>query len=93
MLHHGCDRDRCHNKNGCQVKLAKLERRQTDYRICCCLREIQDSGAICICHTCKVHDQRYNIRDHNTHQDRDDLEHTLAPDIEDNDDAKSDQCQ
>ena len=20
MLHHGCDRDRCHNKNGCDVR-------------------------------------------------------------------------
>ena len=42
-----------------------------------------------LCHTC-MHcmNQCCYIRNHDTHQNRDDLEHSLAPDIEDNDDSQ-----
>ena len=47
---------------------------------------IRDRGrAVCVCHAHGVKDQCGNIRNNDAHQNRDDLKHSSAPDIENDD--------
>ena len=88
MLHHGSDSDRCHCKNGCDIKFAEEEFRNTNNRCACYSCKTEDSTSICVCHACCIHDQGYYIRHYNTHQNRNNTEHADSPDIKENNSSK-----
>ena len=54
--------------------------------------KIKDCRTVRICHTKCIKDKSGTVGNDNTHQDRDNFEHALSPDIKDDDDCKGDQC-
>ena len=88
MLHHGGDGDRCHDENGCKVKFRQLKRRHADGSRRSDRCKIQDGGTVRVCDADGVHQQRGSIGNDDSHQNGDDLEHSLSPDIEDDDDSQ-----
>ena len=81
-FHHGCASDRSHNKDCCYIEFTDLDRWDT-YQSCGCDRcKIKNRRSIRISQTNCIHDHSHCIRDHNSHEDRDDLEHAFTPDIE-----------
>ena len=93
MLHHGSQGNRSHDEDGRQVELAQLERLNRHIFRTGDFSEIQDGAAVGVRHAGRIEDQGENIGNHDTHQDGDDLEHALAPDIEDDDDREGNQGQ
>lgn len=56
----------------------------------CDVGKRKNGGAVCVCHAHGVEDSG-NIRNNDAHQNRDDLKHSPAPDIENNDRNQSDE--
>ena len=90
MLHHGCKRDGCHYQNGGDVEFAQRKFGHAYHGGSRDICKIQNCRAVCICHTHCIENQSRNIGNDNAHQDRDNLKHALAPDIENNDGCKRD---
>ena len=93
MLHHGGDGDGSHHQNGGDVELGDLNGGQAQPAGLCNGGEAENGGAVGVDHAAGVHDDGGRVGDHHAQQDRDDLEHTLAPDVEDDDDRKGDEGQ
>ena len=90
MLHHGSDRDRCHDQDRGDIELADEEIRQSEPWCSSGLCEVDDCASVRIGHACSMHQKGCSIGEHDTHQDRDDAEHALAPDIENDDHRQRD---
>ena len=88
VLHHGGDGDGGHDQNGGHVELAHLEGRQTHPAGLGHGGEVQNGGTVRIGDAHSIQDERKHIGDQHAHQDGDDLEHSLAPDVEDDDDGQ-----
>ena len=91
MFHHRRKRDRRHYHDRRRVKFAQLERRKSDPGSRRHLREIQDRTSVRVCHSHHLEDCCRCIGDHNAHQNRNNLEHSLAPDIKNDDSSQRDQ--
>ena len=85
MLHHGSNCDRCHDQDRGNIELADEEIRKSDPWCGGGLREVDDRASVRIGHACKMHQKGSSIGEHDTHQDRNNAEHALAPDIENDD--------
>ena len=84
MFHHGCNGNRCHNKNGSEVELWQLERWESDDSSVCNSLKVKDCISVWICKSQEMECQGKYIGDNYTHKDWNDLKHSLAPDIKDN---------
>ena len=93
MLHHGSNSDRRHDQDRRKVKLRELEMRNSDPCGGSNLGKIQNRRAVRVFDAGRVHNQRSAVSNHDAHQNGDDFEHSLSPDIENNDNHKSDQCE
>ena len=91
VFHHGCECDRGHDQNGGQIEFAEGKCRYADPGSVCDVGKRKNGGAVCVCHAHGVEDQCGNIRNNDAHQNRDDLKHSPAPDIENNDRNQSDE--
>ena len=80
VFHHGCECDRSHDQNGGQIEFAEGKCRYADPGSVCDVGKRKNGGAVCVCHAHGVEDQN-----------RDDLKHSPAPDIENNDRNQSDE--
>ena len=82
VFHHGSDGDGGHDEDGGDVKLGDDE-----------LLQAHKVGLTNLGEVHLTEDQRNHIADHHTQQDRDDLDHALAPDVGHDDDHDGHQCQ
>ena len=93
MLHHGRDRDRCHDHNAGQIEFAELQRRKSDDACLCNRRKVDDHGSVRIFDAECIQDNCHSVGNHNAHQNRNDFEHSFSPDVENDDDCQRNQCQ
>ena len=93
MLHHGRDRDRCHDHNAGQIEFAELQRRKSDDACLCNRRKVDDHGSVRIFDAECIQDNCHSVGNHNVHQNRNDFEHSFSPDVENDDDCQRNQCQ
>ena len=97
MLHHGGQGDGGHHQDSGEVKLGHLEGGQAQDAGLAHGGEIDEGdGLSCgVQHSdaAGVHDEGGDIGDHHAHQNGDDLEHPLPPDVEDDDGGQGDQGQ
>ena len=91
MLHHGSDSDGCHCKDCSDIKFTEEEFWNTHNWCASYASKAEDCTSVCVCHAKGIHNQGYYIGNHNPHQDRNDTEHSNAPDIEENNSSKCDQ--
>lgn len=93
MLHHGGNGDGGHYQDGCDIELAEVKGLQGNRGGGADPGKVKNGGAIGIGHAKGVESKSEEISDDDPHQDRNDLEHTPSPDLEEDDDKKGDNGQ
>ena len=93
MLHHRRKRDRSHNKNRGNIEFAQRKLRDT-HRCGAARIDAKSNVRRAVPHSScaqRVKDERGAVGNNDTHENRDDFKHSLAPDIENDNGCECDQ--